>query len=225
MEQLAWRERPSTAVLTVGGCLAFVGLISQVLLVIAASAFARLEKDGDHRLFLAPTVVFRAQMQKVERHSPLLTAMVKAAPTRFAVDTVWGRDLDRRSLAEFYWMFFLGLLVWCLLQIANYVLQVCIHWRLLKAGLSRIQAQQGLDRPEGSTYPKSAEWLLYASAWEEYCVASELAEALRDHYEVDWEPKMGRYRANCRYIHEVIRILPQTHKATGERFERRTATN
>lgn len=225
MERLVWRERPAMAVLTVVGCIAFGGLMSQVLFVIGASALARMEHDGNHRWFLAPTVLVQAQMQKVESRSSLMKEMIKAAPTQLVAKTTWGRDLDRRSMAEFYLMFYLALFGWCFLTIANFAFQICFNWRLSKAWLSRIREQQMGDRPEGSTYSKFAEWLLYASSWEEYSAASDLAEALRDRYESDWKPAMGPSRANRRYVYEVIRALAGLHETTGRRFERRIAGN
>jgi hypothetical protein len=202
-----------------------LGLAIHILLVLGAAGLARWEKDSNQQWILSPAISVREHLRQFERRSPSVREMVKAAPVRFIADTSWGRDLDRRSSAEYYLMLFFGLLAGCGCVLTGLGCLSFYSRRMLVSTLSRFREQQLLHRPEGSMYPEFAEWLLYASVWEEYSDAADFAEALRDRYEADWEPEMGRFLANCWYVYEVIRALPRLHKTTGQRFERRIARN
>lgn len=211
---------PIKLALALIGCVAIVGIAIHVALVMGAVMLAGWEKDNNTSWIASSTIPVRTRLRQFEQQSPFVTGLVKNSPAELITYSPLGRDLDRQTYSEYYMLLFF---CWS----AGLTCYICYggraDWRAMTSISSRIRKRQLFDRPPESRYPDFAEWCIYAVVSGEYCDAADFAEALRDRYESDWEPDLGRVRANYWYIYEVIRALPQLHRITGQRIKRRTA--
>ncbi len=221
MVEATW-WKPIRAALKLMAGATLLGVMVNMQLVILALGLARFEKNGS--LIAPPAVWAKKQLEHREQSSPLLRRIIKAAPAQIIAETKWGRDLDRQTLAEYHVLVFVGLVSFLFLNCAVGCFGVMFSdRRKLVALLSRFREHQLRDRPQGSTYPQSAEYLLYLVSLEEYDFVADFAKVLRGLYETDWEPRAGRFLADCWYTYEVFRALPRLHETTRQLFERRSS--
>jgi hypothetical protein len=111
--------------------------------------------------------------------------------------------------------------LWVLMGLGAAVWIAYANRRFIKEMNSEFREQQMLGRPEGCRTPEFPEWCLFAVVWGEYKEAANVAVDLRERYELDWEPEMGRRLARWLYTYEAMRALPRLHRITGRRTRRR----
>jgi hypothetical protein len=221
MVEATW-WKPVKAALLLIPCASAFGMMVNIKLVIVAVGLARLETGSP--LISSPAIWAKKQLEQREQCSPLARRIVNASPAQLIAGTHWGRDLDRHTLAEYHTLVFFGFLSVLFLNFAvSCISVVFLDRRKLVALLSRFREHQLRNRPQGSKYPQAAEYLLYLVSWEEYDCVADVAKVLRGLYETDWEPRAGRFLADCWYTYEVFRALPRLHETTRQLFERRSS--
>lgn len=192
------------------GCMAWavceLGYLSNTSIALGAVRIASFEKEG-----CPPIAALLAEMRRfTEQDESFQRTLVDFPLPEIAITAAKTHEVDPRACQEYYGIlssFLMAGLIWFLVANAGFLWRTAVE----------IRKRQLLDRPAGSRYSSWAEWWLYAAQFDDYDGEANPAEWLRERYAEEWEPEMGHFLANCKYVYAVVGLLPRLWWDTGRR--------